>query len=52
MRVADWYRADEDGKLIDNWVMIDLLDILSQAGLDVLDDVRYVADPTLPRWPV
>lgn len=52
MRVADWYRADEDGKLIDNWVMIDLLDILAQFGFDVLDDMRYFVDPTLPRWPV
>jgi hypothetical protein len=52
MRVADWYRADVDGKLIDNWVMIDLLDILAQFGLDVLDDLRYIADPTLPRWPL
>lgn len=51
MRVADWYRADADGKLIDNWVMIDLLDILHQFGLDVLDDLRFFADPTLPRWP-
>lgn len=52
MRLADWYRADADNKLIDNWVMIDLLDILAQFGLDVLDDLRYRADPTLPRWPV
>ena len=51
MRVADWYRADADGKLIDNWVMIDLLDILCQFGLDVLDDLRFFVDPTLPRWP-
>lgn len=51
MRVADWYRADADGKLIDNWVMIDLLDILHQFGLDVLEDLRFFADPTLARWP-
>ena len=51
MRVADWYRADADGKLIDNWVMIDLLDILHQFGLDVLEDLRFFANPTLPRWP-
>lgn len=51
MRVADWYRADADGKLIDNWVMIDLLHVLDQFGLDVLDDLRFFADRTLPRWP-
>lgn len=51
MRVADWYRADNDGLLIDNWVMIDLLDVLSQTGYDVLDDLSYLVDPTKPRWP-
>jgi len=51
MRVADWYRTDRDGKIIDNWVMMDLLHICQQAGLDVLDDLRYIADPSLKRWP-
>ena len=51
MRVADWYRTDRDGKIIDNWVMIDLLHICQQIGLDVLDDLRYVVDPSLNRWP-
>ena len=51
MRVADWYRTDRDGKIIDNWVMIDVLHILQQAGLDVLDDLRYIVDPSLKRWP-
>jgi hypothetical protein len=51
MRVADWYRTDTDGKLIDNWVMVDIPDILRQMGLDVLDDLRHFADPTLPCWP-
>ncbi len=51
MRVADWYRTDRDGKIIDNWVMMDLLHICQQAGLDVLDDLRYIADPSLQRWP-
>lgn len=51
MRVADWYRTDADDKIIDNWVMIDVLDIVMQMGLDVLDDLRYFVDPTLPRWP-
>ena len=51
MRVADWYRTDRAGKIIDNWVMIDVLHILQQAGLDVLDDLRYAANPGLKRWP-
>lgn len=51
MRVADWYHTDEAGKIIDNWVMIDLLHILDQIGLDVLDDLRYIVRPDLARWP-
>jgi hypothetical protein len=51
MRVADWYRTDAGGKIIDNWVMIDVLDMLMQMDFDVLDDLRYFADPALPRWP-
>lgn len=52
MRVADWYRIDEQDKLIDNWVMIDIPHILDQIGLDIFEDVRFLADPTLPRWPL
>ena len=51
MRVADWYRTDRNGKIIDNWVMIDILHILHQTGLDVLDDLRYIVDTSLKRWP-
>lgn len=51
MRVADWYRTDTHDKLIDNWVMMDIPHILDQMGLDILDDLRYRTDPTLPRWP-
>lgn len=51
MRVADWYRTDAEGKLVDNWVMIDTLDMLDQMGYDVLDDLVYIVDPTTPRWP-
>jgi predicted ester cyclase len=50
MRVADWYRIDGDGKLIDNWVMIDVLHMLAQMGYDVLDDLTYIVDPRKPRW--
>lgn len=51
MRVADWYRVDADNLLIDNWVMIDIPHILCQVGLDLLDDLRFLVDPTLDRWP-
>jgi hypothetical protein len=50
MRVADWYRTDEDDKLIDNWVLIDVLHMLVQMGYDVLDDLTYIVDPRKPRW--
>lgn len=49
MRVADWYRLDRDNRIVDNWVMIDLPHMLDQMGLDILDDVRFFADPTLSR---
>ena len=50
MRVADWYRTDEDDKIIDNWVLIDVLHMLDQMGYDVLDDLTYSVDPRKPRW--
>ncbi len=49
MRVADWYRLDRADKIIDNWVMIDVPHILAQMGLDILDDLRFFADPSLSR---
>lgn len=49
MRVADWYRLDRDDRIIDNWVMIDVPHILAQMGLDILDDLRFFADPSLSR---
>lgn len=51
MRVADWYRIDHNDKIIDNWVAIDTLHLLDQFGLDVFEDLRFAADPALPRWP-
>lgn len=50
MRVADWYRIDQNGKLIDNWVMMDIPHIAQQMGYDVLDDLTYIVDPTKRRW--
>ena len=49
MRVADWYRADHDGLLIENWVMIDILHMLSQFGLDVLEEMDISLHPDRPR---
>jgi len=51
LRVADWYRVDADGLIIDNWVAIDLLHVLMQCGYDLLDDLRYLVHPTARRWP-
>jgi predicted ester cyclase len=51
MRVADWYRIDDADKIIENWVLIDIPDILLQTGLDILDEMKYFADRTLRRWP-
>jgi hypothetical protein len=36
MRVMDLWRA-EDGKLVENWVYIDLLNLLLQIGVDVYE---------------
>ncbi|NYI78910.1 ester cyclase [Nocardioides panzhihuensis] len=52
MRVADWYRLDDQNKIIDNWVMIDTLHIAQQMGYDVLDDLTYLVDRAKPRWVV
>ena len=35
MRVMDWWRA-EDGMLVENWVLIDLVDLFLQLGIDLL----------------
>ena len=39
MRVLDYWRK-EDGKLKENWVMIDMLDILNQLGIDVFEMLK------------
>ena len=51
MRVADWYRLAPDNRIVDNWVMIDIPHMLSQMALDLLDDLRFFADPRTPRLP-
>ncbi len=51
MRVADWYRVDDAGLIIDNWVMMDIPHIVDQMGLDLFHDLRFIADPARERWP-
>jgi SnoaL-like domain len=52
MRVADWYRLDAGGLIVDNWVMMDIPHILMQMGLDILHDLEFVVDPERERWPL
>jgi len=51
MRVADWYRLDEQEKIIDNWVMIDIPHIVHQMGLDIFHDLKFRVDPSIERLP-
>lgn len=39
MRFSDFWRV-RDGKLSENWVMVDHLDVFKQLGVDLLDKVR------------
>ncbi|MGW2339556.1 ester cyclase [Streptomyces sp. NPDC001661] len=39
VRYMDIWRA-ENGKLVENWVLIDLIDFMNQIGIDVLELVR------------
>jgi len=39
MRVMDFWRA-RGGKLIENWVMIDIPDLLFQIGIDVFSAAK------------
>lgn len=49
MRVADWYRLDEQGKIHDNWVSIDIPHILHQMGLDIFHDLQFFVDRSKVR---
>ncbi len=49
MRVADWYRLDNDNKIIDNWVMIDVPHMVHQMGMDIFHDLQFFVDPSLTR---
>ena len=39
MRVCDWWRRDGDA-LLENWVFVDVPDVLRQLGLDIFADVE------------
>ena len=52
MRVADWYRLDNDNKIIDNWVMIDVPHMVHQMGMDIFHDLQFFVDPSLDRTAV
>lgn len=43
IRYMDIWRREGD-KLVENWVMIDLLDFLAQAGYDVAKVLRYLGE--------
>jgi hypothetical protein len=42
MRVCDWYRRTDD-LLIENWVMVDIPDVLLQMGVDIFAGHHDVA---------
>jgi hypothetical protein len=47
--VADWYRLDNDGKIYDNWVMMDIPHIVHQMGMDIFHDLEHFVDRSKPR---
>ena len=49
LRVADWYRLDNDGKIYDNWVMMDIPHIIHQMGMDIFHDLEHFVDRAKPR---
>ena len=42
MRVMDFYRVDENGLLAENWVPIDIVNILLQMGVDVFARLKHL----------
>ena len=41
MRIMDFYRV-EDGLIAENWVPIDMIDLLGQMGVDVFERMRHL----------
>ena len=42
MRVMDFYRIDDDGLIAENWVPIDIIDVLRQLGYDVFARLEHL----------
>lgn len=42
MRVMDFYRCDSDGMIVENWIPIDIIDVLRQIGVDVFGRLRHL----------
>ena len=42
MGVMDFYRLERDGLVAENWVPIDVIDVLRQIGFDVFDRLRHL----------
>lgn len=47
MRVMDFYHV-QNGRITENWVPIDIIDILRQMGVDVFGRVRHLTGINLP----
>ena len=45
MRDCDWWRC-EDGKILENWCMLDIPHVLMQLGYDVFSEVAKVGEST------
>ena len=39
MRDCDWWRC-KDGKILENWCMVDTLDLVLQLGRDVIAEIK------------
>jgi hypothetical protein len=48
MASLDLWRC-ENGRIRENWVMIDILDVWQQLGVDVLERMREVSFDRQPR---
>tara|TARA_R110000850_G_scaffold4204_3_gene19569 strand:- start:1119 stop:2117 length:999 start_codon:yes stop_codon:yes gene_type:complete len=42
MRVMDFYRFDDDGKIAENWLPNDTIGLMNQMGVDVMSRMRHL----------
>ena len=42
MRVMDFYRFDDDGKIAENWLPNDTIGLMNQMGVDVMARMRHL----------